>query len=117
MTRLVGLLVAFAQPVPVYEAVDAPTEQTTILDVLLGASAVIGLLAAVAVVLGLLCAGLLLSIRRRRGDDLGEGGGSAVTRLGLGSSSSDPGPADPKGVQELPAAADQATLGGCSRES
>ena len=91
MTRL---LIALAQPVPVYEAVEAPTQQTTVVDVLLGGAAVIGLLAGVAVVLGLVCAGLLIGVRRMRGDDPLEGGASAVTTLGLdppGSSSNDPG--------------------------
>ena len=87
MTRV---LVALAQPVSVYEAVDAPTQETTIVDVLLGAFAVIGLLAAAAIVLGLMCAGVLIWIRRLRGVDPLEGQGTAATTLGLGARSDGP---------------------------
>jgi hypothetical protein len=66
-----------AQPVTpfVYEVVEPTTETTTVLDVVLGAAAVAGALAAVALVLGVVFAGLVLAIRRlRRKDGLTLGG-------------------------------------------
>lgn len=71
-----------SQPVTpfIYEVVEPTTETTTVVDVLLGAVAVAGALALVAVVLGIAFAGLMLAIRRlRRQDGLASGGG-----LGLG---------------------------------
>lgn len=75
-----------SQPITpfVYEIVEPTTAPTTVVDVLLGAVAVAGALALVAVVLGIGLAGLLLGIRRlRRRDGLTSGGGSSL-RLGLG---------------------------------
>ena len=71
-----------SQPVTpfIYEVVEPTTETTTVVDVMLGAVAVAGALALVAVVLGIAFAGLMLAIRRlRRQDGLASGGG-----LGLG---------------------------------
>ena len=76
------------QPVTIYEVVPAPTTQTTITDVAVGAASVVLALIGVALVLGLVCAGVLVGVRRARRkqntDD--EGGDSDATRLGLSSS-------------------------------
>ena len=75
-----------AQPATpfVYEVVESTTEQTTVVDVVVGAVAVAGAVAVVALVLGLAFAGLMIGIRRMRGDggltDRGREGAS----LGLG---------------------------------
>ena len=53
----------------VYEVVEPTTAQTTVVDVVLGAVAVAGAVAVVALVLGLALAGLMIGIRRMRGDD------------------------------------------------
>ncbi len=74
------------QPITVYEVVQEPTTQTTISDVLLGVVWVVLGLAVAAVVLGLVCAWILIVLRRMRG----EGRPSAdfdATRLGLDASS------------------------------
>ena len=73
-----------AEPVTpfVYEVVEPTTPSTTAFDYLLGAFAVVGTVAAAAIVLGLLFAGTLIVIRRSRGTAL-TGAGSASTRLGL----------------------------------
>ena len=74
------------QPQPVtplvYEVVEPTTEQTTAIDVVLGAFSVVGVLGLVAVLLGVSLAGLLIGVRKLRG---GDDGGSA-TRLGIGAS-------------------------------
>lgn len=68
----------------VYEVVEPTTAPTTVLDVVLGAAAVAGALAVVALVLGVVFAGLMLAVRRlRRQDGLSQGGGSGLN-LGLG---------------------------------
>ena len=75
-----------SQPITpfVYQVVEPTTAPTTVVDVLLGAVAVSGALAVVALVLGIGLAGLLVGIRRlRRQDGLASGGGSSL-RLGLG---------------------------------
>ncbi len=76
------------QPVTIYEVVPAPTTQTTITDVALGAGSVVLALIGVALVLGLVCAGVLVGVRRtRRNHNTGtESGDSDATRLGLSSS-------------------------------
>ncbi len=73
-----------AEPVTpfVYEVVEPTTPSTTAIDYLLGAFAVVGTVAAAAIVLGLLFAGTLIVIRRSRGTAL-TGAGSASTRLDL----------------------------------
>ena len=60
-----------SQPITpfVYEVVEPTTATTTVVDVLLGAVAVAGALALVAVVLGIAFAGLMLVIRRLRRQD------------------------------------------------
>lgn len=105
-----------AQPVPtappaepvtpfVYEVVEPTTPPTTAIDYLLGAFAVVGTVAAVAIVLGLIFAGTLIAIRRARGTAL-TGAGSASTRLDLAArlgpasaeaDASDSGPGDSAG--------------------
>ena len=74
-----------AEPVTpfVYEVVEPTTPSTTAIDYLLGAFAVVGTVAAVAIVLGLIFAGTLIAVRRARGTAL-TGAGSASTRLDLG---------------------------------
>ena len=77
-----------AQPEPVtplvYEVVEATTEQTTVIDVVLGAFSIVGVLGLVAVLLGLSLAGLLIWARKLRGGDLQGTDGANATRLGLG---------------------------------
>ena len=74
------------QPVTplLYEVVEPTTEQTTVGDVLLGSFAVVGAIAVVALVLGVLCAGVMIGLRRARGQDKLTGRGSNSVRLGLG---------------------------------
>ncbi len=71
------------QPVTplLYKVIEKTTEQTTVLDVLKGSFAIVGTLAAVAVVLGVAYAGLLIGIRRMRGQDKLAGSGSVQLRL------------------------------------
>ena len=78
------------QPQPVtpmvFEVVEPTTEQTTVIDVVLGAFSVVGVLGLTAVLLGAALAGLLIAVRKRRGvRAAGVGGGGSATRLGLGS--------------------------------
>ena len=77
-----------SQPVMplVYEVVDPTTEQTTVIDVVLGAFSVVGVLGLLAVLLGLSLAGLLIWVRKLRGRDMKETAGGGATRLGLGAS-------------------------------
>ena len=74
-----------AQPIMplVYEMVEPTTEQTTVVDVVLGAFSVVGVLGLTAVLLGLSLAGLLIGLQKLRGRDV-EGAGGSATRLGLG---------------------------------
>ena len=74
------------QPAPpfVYEVVEPTTEQTTVVDVVVGAVAVAGAVAVVALALGLAFAGLMIGIRRMRGDDGLSDRGREGARLGLG---------------------------------
>ncbi len=69
----------------VYEVVEPTTAQTTVVDVVVGAVAVTGAVAGVALVLGLALAGLLIGIRRMRGESGLTGRGGEGARLGLGS--------------------------------
>ena len=71
-----------AQPVTIYENVQQSTQQTTVTDVLLGAVGVVLGLAVVAVVLGLVCAVILIRIRRARGGRPATTQ-AVVTQLGL----------------------------------
>ncbi len=77
-------MVVQSQPVTplVYEMVEPTTEQTTVIDVVLGAFSVVGVLGFVAVLLGLSLAGLLIWMRKLRGADIK--GTASATRLGLG---------------------------------
>jgi hypothetical protein len=52
----------------IVEMVDAPTQETTVVDVLLGAFGLTGVLMLSAVALGLLCGAALILFRLRRGD-------------------------------------------------
>ena len=76
------------QPPPVtplvYEVVEPTSEQTTVIDVLLGAFAVVGVFGLVALLLGLSFAGLLISVRKRRGQGAAGAAGGTTIRLGLG---------------------------------
>ena len=78
------------QPEPVtplvYEVVEATTEQTTVIDVVLGAFSIVGVLGLVAVLLGVSLAGLLIGVRKLRGRDMDGTAGGGATRLGLGAS-------------------------------
>lgn len=67
----------------VYDLVERTTPQTTVVEVVLGALAVVGTIVVAAVVLGLGLAGLLVVVRRARGDGL-DGAGSQGSSLGLG---------------------------------
>ena len=69
----------------VYEMVDETTQETTVVDVLLGSFAIVGMLAAIALLLGLSMAGLLILARKRRYRNPVAGGGTGATRLGLDS--------------------------------
>ena len=84
------------QPATVYERVRAPSEETTIADVLIGAVAIVLGLAAVAVVLGIACAGIMIVFRRFRGGAGTSPGGARATRLGLDASGSSAAPTRPK---------------------
>ena len=73
-----------AQPATpfVYEVVEPTTAQTTVVDVVVGAVAVAGAVAGVALLLGLALAGLMIGIRRMRGENGSTG--RAGANLGLG---------------------------------
>ena len=78
------------QPEPVtplvYEVVEPTTQQTTVIDVVLGAFAVVGVLGLVALLLGLSLAAVLIGVRKMRGEDIQGTAGGGATRLGLGAS-------------------------------
>lgn len=69
----------------VYEVVEPTTKETTVMDVLFGSVAMIGAVAGVALLLGCICAGLLIAFRRSRGRDKLEEGGDGGVRLNLNS--------------------------------
>ena len=69
----------------VYEAVENTTTPTTILDVLMGSLAIVGMIAVIGLVLGLTLAGSMLLLRRRRGEDqIGPDGGGISLGLNSG---------------------------------
>ncbi len=72
-----------AQPMTplVYEMVEETTAQTTVVDVLVGAFSIVGVLGFFAVLLGLAMAGGLILLRKRGGNPVA--GGSSATRLGI----------------------------------
>ena len=74
-----------SQPVTplVYEMVEPTTEQTSVIDVVLGAFSVVGVLGLIAVLLGMSLAGLLIGLRRLRGNSVEGAAGGSATRLGL----------------------------------
>ena len=86
------------QPQPVtplvYEVVEPTTEQTSVIDVVVGAFSVVGVLGLIAVLLGLSLAGLLIWVRKLRGAGVEETAGSA-TRLGLSATADRPGRSSP----------------------
>lgn len=53
----------------VYEVVEPTTQETTVMDVVLGSVAMIGAVAGVALLLGCICAGVLIGVRRLKGRD------------------------------------------------
>jgi hypothetical protein len=71
------------QPIWVYETAQEPTAQTTISDLLFGVASVVFGLALAAVVIGLLCGGILIVFRRGRGPDSRLFGDPDATRLGF----------------------------------
>ena len=77
------------QPQPVtpivFEVVEPTTEQTTVIDVVLGAFSVVGVLGLTAVLLGAALAGLLIGVRKRRGVRAAGAADGGATRLDLGS--------------------------------
>ncbi len=87
------------QPQPVtplvYEVVEPTTEQTSVIDVVLGAFSVVGVLGLVAVLLGLSLAGLLIGLRKLRGAGVEATAGSSATRLGLSATADRPGRSSP----------------------
>jgi hypothetical protein len=76
------------QPITVYEVAQEPTTQTTISDLLLGVAWLVFGLAGAAVGFGLLCAWLLIVVRRMRGEGR-PAADSDATPLGLDASSPD----------------------------
>ena len=74
-----------SQPVTplVYEMVEPTTEQTSVIDVVLGAFSVVGVLSLIAVLLGVSLAGLLIGVRKLRGSSVEGAAGRSATRLGL----------------------------------
>ena len=67
----------------IVEIVDEPTKQTTAFDVLIGAVEIVIAIVVVALLLGLLCAGVLIALRRIRGLDIPDDGSSDGIRLRL----------------------------------
>jgi len=69
----------------VYEAVENSTTPTTILDVLMGSLAIVGLIGLIGILLGIALAGSLLFLRKRRGEDqVGPDGGGISLGLNSG---------------------------------
>ena len=79
------MITTFLQPLTplVYEVVEKPTSQTTVLDVVFGAFAVVGGLAVVGILLGILLAGMLIMTNRFRSRDALFNRGSKAIQLGL----------------------------------
>ncbi len=75
------------QPTPItpllFEAVDAPTESTTVADLLLEIAGLVGVIIIIALLAGTLIAGLLIGVRRLWPENSFNGTGSDRTRLGL----------------------------------
>lgn len=69
----------------VYEAVENTTTPTTILDVLMGSLAIVGMIGLVGLLLGFMLAASLLILRKRRGQDqIGPDGGGISLGLNSG---------------------------------
>ncbi len=69
----------------VYEAVENTTTPTTILDVLMGSLAIVGMIGLVGLLLGFMLAVSLLILRKRRGQDqIGPDGGGISLGLNSG---------------------------------
>lgn len=75
------------QPTPIipllFEAVDAPTEPTTVADLLLEIAGLVGIIIIIALLAGAVTAWLLIGVRRRWPENSFNGTGSDRTRLGL----------------------------------
>ena len=74
-----------AQPEPIipliYEIVESTTPQTSVVDVVVGAFAIVGVIGTVALALGLSLAGVLLLLRKLRGQD--QIGAEGAVRLNI----------------------------------
>ena len=74
-----------AQPEPItpliYEIVERTTPQTSVVDVVVGAFAIVGVIGTVAFALGLSLAGVLLLLRKLRGQD--QIGAEGAVRLNI----------------------------------
>ena len=75
------------QPTPIipllFEAVDAPTEPTTIVDLLLKVGGLVSIIIIIALLAGALIAGLFIGVRRLWPENSFNGTGSDRTRLDL----------------------------------
>lgn len=69
----------------VYEIIDNTTPQTTVADVVIGAFGIVGVIAAGAVLLGVAFGGVLLTLKKMRGEDEISSEGSGSVRLHLNS--------------------------------
>ncbi len=67
----------------IIELVDETTEQTTVFDVLVGTAEIVVAIVVVALLFGLLCAGVLIALRRIRGLDIPDDGSSNGIQLRL----------------------------------
>ena len=76
-----------AQPTPItpllFEAVDAPTEPNTIVDLLLDVAGLVGIIIIIALLAGTLIAGLFIWVRNLWPENPFNGRGSDRTRLDL----------------------------------
>lgn len=82
-----------AEPITplVVKVVEAPTRETTVADILLGAVGLVGVMLLAAAVVGVLVGGLFILIRRLRGATLSSEGDEAY-RLNLSSLDHPPSP-------------------------
>ncbi len=82
----------------VYEVVETATQQTTVIDVLVGAFAIVWILGLGAMVLGVSLAGILIIRRNMRNDDPLNPDGDGAIRLGLTSEPGRSQDAEPTGA-------------------
>jgi len=71
----------------IVQIVPPPTEQVGVLDVLVGALGLTGLIAVGSIVLGAALGALIIGYKKRRGNASGADGDSTLTRLDLSSPS------------------------------